>query len=303
MTLKEFLWTISPVTLRTPPFWRRSWKHRVCRTLLGAVYCYLGVLVVLLCLENRLLYRGMSASAGWSDPPTGVSVEDVELTSGDGQRLHAWWSTPEDWLPVDGALIFFHGNGGNLSHRAGSIAEFQRLLKTGVLLVDYPGYGRSEGTATEAGCYATGDAAYDWVTGHCRVPAAKVILYGGSLGGGIATDLAARRPHRALVLVSTFTSFPDQAQSLYPWLPARWLVRNQFRSEAKLASVAGPVFVAHSPRDGLIPFSMGRRLYDAARGRRRFTPMNIGWHSDVLTPEAMAALRDFLADDSPARTD
>lgn len=303
MTLKEILWTFSPITLRTPPFWRRSWKHRLCRHLLGAVYCYLGVLLVLLCLENKLLFRGTAASQGWSDPPPGVTVEDVELVAADGTRLHAWWSAPSDWLPVDGALIFFHGNGGNLSHRGGCIAEFHRRLKTGVLLVDYPGYGRSEGSCTEAGCYATGDAAYDWLTEKRHVRPDRVILYGGSLGGGIAADVAARRPHRALVLVSTFTSFPDQAQKLYPWLPARWLVSNQFNNLAKIATIQGPVFVAHAPQDSLIPIAMGRRLFDAAPGRKQFFAMNIGWHSDVLNPEAMAALQAFLADGSPVDTD
>src|SRR5207302_1848078 len=104
----------SPVTLRTAPFWRRSWKHRAGGMLLGAVYCYLAVLLVLLFLENRLLFPGWGAAAGWNGPPEGVSVADVDLTAGDGSRLHAWWSTPSDWQPADGAVLFCHGNGGNL---------------------------------------------------------------------------------------------------------------------------------------------------------------------------------------------
>jgi pimeloyl-ACP methyl ester carboxylesterase len=303
MKLKEFLWTVSPLTLRTAPFWRRSWKHRACRLLLGGVYCYLGVLLVLLCLENRLLYRGTSASESWTEPPEGITVEDVDLPTTGGGRVHAWWSMPHDWLPGDGALVFFHGNGGNLSHRGGCIPEFHRRLRTGVLLVDYPGFGRSDGAATEAGCYAAGDAAYDWLTESRHVSADRLILYGGSLGGGIATDLASRRPHRALVLVSAFTSFPDQAQTLYPWLPARWLVRNQFNNVAKVASVTGPVFVAHARTDGLIPFAMGQRLFEAARGRKQFCPMNTRYHSDVLDPEGMAALQKFLEEGPPATSD
>jgi fermentation-respiration switch protein FrsA (DUF1100 family) len=299
MTLKEFLWTCSPVTLRTPPFWRRTWKHRVARLALGGLYCYVGVMIVLLLLENRLLYRATIPGQGWYEPPNGISVTDLDLTSADGTKLHGWWSTPPGWKPADGAVIFFHGNGGNLSSRGSYIPLFQKHLKTGVLLVDYPGYGRSQGSPSEAGCYASGDAAYDWLVDTQSVPASRIILVGGSLGGGIATDLAARRPHRALVLVSAFTSFPDQAQTLYPWLPARWLVRNKFNNLAKLSTVTGPVFVAHGTQDGLIPFAMSERLFAAAsEPKRHFAMEGIG-HTDLLSAHAFAALREFLDANQP----
>jgi fermentation-respiration switch protein FrsA (DUF1100 family) len=166
-------------------------------------------------------------------------------------------------------------------------------------LVDYPGYGRSTGSATEKSCYACGDAAYGWLTDTAGIPGRKIILYGGSLGGGIATDLAARHPHRALVLVSTFTSFPEQAQTLYPWLPARWLVSNQYNNLAKLGSVTGPVFIAHSRRDGLVPFAMGERLFSAAREPKRMHAMDYLEHGDVPEREAFVELRQFLDDAAP----
>ena len=150
MTLKEFFWTFSPVTLRTPPFWRRSWKHRVARLGLGGLYCYIGIILVLLCLENRLLYRATIPGQGWIEPPNSISVADLDLTSADGTKLHGWWSTPPGWKPADGAMIFFHGNGGNLSSRGSYIPTFQKHLRTGVLLVDYPGYGLSPGKPSEA---------------------------------------------------------------------------------------------------------------------------------------------------------
>jgi fermentation-respiration switch protein FrsA (DUF1100 family) len=294
MTVREFLWTLSPLTLRTPPFWRRSWKHRVGRLFLGLFYCYVAVIAVLLWFENRMLYRATTAHQLWWAPPGGLIVEDVNVTTPDGTPLHGWWSPPPRWSPADGALLFAHGNGGNLSDRGRYIGDLQRHLKTAVLLIDYPGYGRSGGVPTEAGCYAAGDAAYEWLTRTRGIPTDRIILYGGSLGGGIAADLAARRPHRALVLVSTFTSFPDQAQTLYPWLPARWLVRNKYDNVAKLASVAGPVFVTHGRQDDLIPFAMGERLYAAARGQKQFFAMNNWGHNDYPNDEGVLALAKFL---------
>jgi len=252
----------------------------------------------LLWLENRLLFPGTKAEIGWNRPPAGVAVADVSLTAADGTRLHAWWSEPPHWQPRDGALLLCHGNGGNLSHRGWYLAFPQRFLGVATLLIDYPGYGRCDGTPTEAGCYAAADAAYDWLTTDRGVPAARIVLYGGSIGGGVASDLAARRPHRALVLVCAFTSFPDEAQWLYPWLPGRWFVRNRFDTIAKITSIGGPVFIAHSRHDQLIPYAMGLRLFEAARGPKRFFTMERQLHTDLLEADALAALSEFLTQSS-----
>ncbi len=223
---------LSVVSLRSP-FWNRSVKHRMVRLILHLGYAYLVILVVLLWLENWLLFRSSDASE-WAPPPRTCAVDEVWLTSSDGTAIHAWWVRESRWEPKDGAMLFCHGNGGNLSFR-GDYARFWVLHQhLAVLLFDYPGYGKSGGRATEAGCYAAADAAYDWLTGEQKVPAERLILYGGSLGGAVAVDVASRRPHRALILVSTFTSFPDMAQHLYPFLPAHWLVRNRFDSVNKI---------------------------------------------------------------------
>jgi fermentation-respiration switch protein FrsA (DUF1100 family) len=163
-------------------------------------------------------------------------------------------------------------------------------------LFDYPGYGRSTGETTEAGCYAAGDAAFDWLLEERKVPAERVIVYGGSLGGGIATDLASHRPHRAIVLVATFSSFPDMAQTRYPWLPGRWLVHNQFDNLGKIAACRGPVFIAHGTRDGLIPFAQAESLFAAAGEPKRFFTMMNHYHVDLPNDAFYPALRDFLAE-------
>jgi len=152
MSVKELLWTLSPVPFRTAPFWRRSWKHRAARLLLGAVYCYAVVVIAVLCLENRLLYPGLRAADHWVNPPANVVPADVSLTSSDGTRLHGWWTTPPGWQPKEGALLFLHGNGANLSDRGFCLGEINRLLKLPVLIIDYPGYGKSEGAPSERGC-------------------------------------------------------------------------------------------------------------------------------------------------------
>jgi fermentation-respiration switch protein FrsA (DUF1100 family) len=273
---------------------QRTWKHRLARLGIYALICYVAVMAFLLLLEDHLLHGRRTAEL--LRPPNGIAVENVEMTSSRGERIHAWWTTPKDWQPEQGAVLFCHGNGGNLSHRGRALPHWIDELGQAVLLFDYPGYGRSGGKPNEASCYAAGDAAYDWLRNVQKVPAERILLYGGSLGGGVAVELAQRRPHRALVLVAGFTSFPDMAQKCFPWLPGRWLVRNRFDNLGKIAGCSGPVFIAHAPQDALIPFEQGQRLFAAAAEPKRFLPLLNYRHNDLPTTDFYPALRDFLAE-------
>ena len=226
------------------PFWRRSWFHRAGRLCVVAVYAYLCVLLAMLALEDRLLYRPTSADV-WLPPPIGAHVEDVSLTSADGTAIHAWWRAPSGWTPEQGAVLFSHGNGGNVSEWGVEIPIWQAYLNTGVLVYDYPGYGKSGGRPSEQGCYAAADAAYDWLTCDRQVPAERILLMGRSLGCAMAIDLACRKTHRRLILCSPFTSFPELAQEKYPLFPGRWLVHNQFSNLQKIGGARAPVFIAH----------------------------------------------------------
>ena len=282
------------VTLRQPAFWQRSWKHRLGRIVLYLAIAYVAIVVILLLLEDQFLYGPRHAELG--KPPAGVAVENVEMTNRRGERIHAWWSKAKDWRPEQGAVLLCHGNGGNLSHRGRVLRHWIEEVGVAVLIFDYPGYGRSNGEPSEDGCYAAGEAAYDWLRESAKVPAERILLYGGSLGGGIATDLAQGRPHWALVLVAAFTSFPDMAETRFPWMPGRWLVHNRFDNLEKIARCRGPVFLAHSPEDHLIPFAQGERLFAAAPEPKRFFPMPNYHHVDVPTVDFYPALRRFLAE-------
>jgi pimeloyl-ACP methyl ester carboxylesterase len=180
-------------------------------------------------LENALLFHPLRADESWVVPDEWV--QDVWLQTPDGTRIHAWW------LPCrrsSGALLFCHGNAGNLSHRLQAVLALRKALSESVLIFDYPGYGQSDGKPSETGCYVAADAAYDWLTQQQGIAPEAVILFGESLGGGVATDLAAWRPHRALVLVKTFTSIPDVArQHTLTWASSS-LVHNQFDNLEKI---------------------------------------------------------------------
>ncbi len=287
---------LSVVTLRSS-FWRRSWRHRLLRQIVFLGYGYAGVLLVLLMLENRFVFH---PTRDVEPPPHGLNIQDVELHSADGTPIHAWWTTPTDWQPDRGALLYCHGNGGNLSYRGESMRRLRDHLHLAVLIFDYPGYGRSGGVPTEAGCYAAADTAYDWLTNTQKIVGERIVLYGGSLGCAVATDLAARKAHRALVLVSPFSSIPDMAQVQFPWLPARWLVRNRFDNVGKIAQCRRPVFIAHGTADRLVPFTQGKRLFAAANEPKQFFPMPDLDHNHTPIPDFYEALRAFLAEYAPA---
>lgn len=277
----------------------RPWR----RCLLVVAVSYLGVIVMLLAFENKMIFIPTRASEDWLDPVSmGLKVEDVELTSADGTRLHAWWCPVPAAVngAVPGAIFHCHGNAGNLSHRAGIIREWLGVLGLPVFIFDYPGYGRSAGKPGENACYAAADAAYDWLTQTRKIPPEQIVLYGDSLGGGVAVDLALRKPHRALILARPFTSIPDMAQLQFPWLPARWLVRNRFDNLEKIGRCDRPIFIAHGDCDRIVPFSHGERLFAKAPEPKHFVRMHGCDHNDPLSPEFYAELRAFLNQHAPA---
>jgi fermentation-respiration switch protein FrsA (DUF1100 family) len=253
---------------------------------------------VLRSLVRYFLFRPVSYTQDWQPPPPDLHIEDVHL-SAVGIPIHAWWAPPLGWEPAQGALVYCHGNAGNLSHRGEGLRRWHQQLGVAPLIFDYPGYGRSGGRPSEAGCYAAADAAYDWLVETAHVPSEKILLYGGSLGGGVAIDVASRRPHRALVLVSTFTSLADMARKRLPWLPAGWLMRRRWDNLHKIRSCRRPVFIAHGTADRLVPFRQGERLFAAANEPKAFFPMNGYDHQHTPGPDFYEALRRFLAEYAP----
>jgi fermentation-respiration switch protein FrsA (DUF1100 family) len=293
-------WLLMPFRFRKFPFWRRSWKHRMAGYALDLVVLYVGVAALLMFLENWLLYHPSSAKE-WTAPPDSLHVQDVALTAADGTQIHAWWCPPADWTPAHGAVLYCHGNAGNLSQRGDAAILWQKALGHAVLLFDYPGYGRSDGKPSEAGCYAAADAAYAWLVDVQKTPAENILILGSSLGGGVAVDLARRKQHRALVLLSTFTSIPAMAQRIYFWLPTRLLVRNRFDNLAKITQCSRPVFIAHGSADDLIPMDQSKQLFNAAIEPKQFFPIPGQGHDEFVPFEFFAVLSAFLEKHAPLK--
>jgi fermentation-respiration switch protein FrsA (DUF1100 family) len=192
------------------------------------------------------------------------------VNSTDGTRLNGWFFASQA-KPELATLIFFHGNGGNISN-VGWLA--QRFASHGfnVLIFDYRGYGASEGVAAkESDLYADGDAAVAFVMNKKGIHSEQIVLYGHSLGTAIVADVASRRPFGAVVLESGFSSASSVATSALPWLPGflHFLGKNRFESARKLNSVKCPILIAHGDADRTIPTSEAQLLYTAANGPKK----------------------------------
>jgi fermentation-respiration switch protein FrsA (DUF1100 family) len=256
------------------------------RVLRLAAACYLLVLILLLLLENTLLYPAPKYPLGdWdgSDWPH----EDVWLTSIDGTRLHGWYFEHPHPRAV---LLYAHGNGEHVAFLGPYLDQLRDELQLSVFAFDYRGYGRSEGRPFEAGILEDGTAAQLWLAERTGRRPENIVLMGRSLGGGVAVDLAARHGARGLVVQNTFTSLPDAAGRLYPWAPVRLLMRNRYDSLTKIARYSGPVLSSHGTADTLVPYELGRKLFDAAPGPKEFFAIEGGGHND---PEPRAFYRAF----------
>jgi pimeloyl-ACP methyl ester carboxylesterase len=264
---------------------RPMFRRFVRTVLLGTLMLGLGCCT----LENRLLYHPIPSERRPVDPDS--LVQDIDLAMVDGVRIHARWY-PRDG--ATGALLYCHGNAGNLEYFDPAVRRLASALDLPILILDYPGFGQSEGKPSESGCYSAADAAFDWLVRTQGLAEKTIILYGESLGGGVAVELASHRPHRALILVRTFTSIPDMAQSLFGWLPVRWLVSSRFDSLAKIPRCRQPTFIAQADADHLVPFAQGRQLREASGANATFFVLRGKDHNDPLPTEFYSALRRFL---------
>jgi fermentation-respiration switch protein FrsA (DUF1100 family) len=206
-----------------------------------------------------------------------VAVEEVFLDSGDGVRIHAFF------LPAPGAsraLLFLHGNAGNASHRIPNAVLLQRL-GAHVLLLDYRGYGRSEGRPSEQGLYADARAGLAHLCEQRGVPAERVVLFGRSLGGAVAVRLAAGRELAGVILESTWSSLSDAAR-VHFGTAAAWLVQGRYDSASAISRVRSPLLFFHGDRDDIVPLALGRRLYEAAPGPKAFETLRGAGHNDTV---------------------
>lgn len=252
--------------------------------LLLAAIVYLAAMAYMGIHQRSFLYK---IAPGWIEPRDHglLRAERYETRAPDGTRLFGWWIPPQDEAkPV---YLYFHGNSHGLDHRA---TRFRLMTAdgSGLLAVSYRGYGGSEGRPSEVALHGDARHIYDDLT--ARHPAKRIVLFGESLGSGVAIELARTVPARAVILDSPYYSVLHRGQAEYPWLPVSWLLVDQFRSDMKIAEVRVPILIIHGAEDRLIPASDSEKLMKRGGGNirrivysgiRHVVPYDQGPHRDV----------------------
>jgi len=249
---------------------------------------YVTLLAGMYFWQRGLMYfpevaRTAPAAAGFAQ------AEELVLDTADGEKIIAWHRAAADGKPI---ILYFHGNAGSLRMRAD---RFRKLTAdgTGLLALSYRGYGGSTGSPSEAGFLQDAEAVYAFAA--ARYPVERIVAFGESLGTAVAVALAAEKPVGKLVLDAPYTAAVDLAASVYPFLPVRYLMKDQFRTHERIGRVAVPVLVLHGELDRVIPIVFAERLYALITGPKEFVRFPRGGHVDLDSHGAQEAIRKFLA--------
>ncbi len=257
-----------------------------------ALVFYGGFVALLYVMQRSIQYfpesfRTAPSAAGLPE------AEEIILDTADGERVIVWHLPPRGENPV---ILYLHGNGASLRWR---LDRFRALTAdgTGLLALSYRGYGGSSGAPTEAGLIDDALAAYAFAA--ARYPPARIALWGESLGSGVAVALAAEKPVGHVVLQSPFSSAVDLGAERYWFVPVRWLMKDQFRSDLRIGKVTAPVLVLHGERDNVVPIASGERLFALINAPKRFVRFPAGGHNDLGANGAVEAAKQFLGEKSP----
>ena len=217
-----------------------------------------------------------------------LPYEDLYLTTSDDITIHGWWVPAKN---EKGTVLFCHGNAGNISHRLGTV-DILNKMDLNVLIFDYRGFGRSEGSPSEEGTYRDAEAAWRYVTAIQKKEPEKIIIHGRSLGGAVAVWLAVKHTPSMVILESTFTSMRDIARYHCSFIPAVMIITYKYNTIDKIANLHCPLLIIHSKDDEVIPYSQGKRLFNAAREPKELVTIsgthNHGiWDSIGLYREAL----------------
>ena len=292
-----------------------SFQWRIVRIMLAVcVVC----LILIMAFEDKLIYFPAKFPDGqWSvgEIPSLNGeiiplIEDCYHTASDGVKLHGWYCTPERVegeerrpLPAEMVVLWFHGNAGNISHRYDMIRVLMNL-PVQVFIIDYRGYGKSEGKPTERGLYLDARGAWDYLTNERGIAPERIVILGKSLGGVPAIDLASQVQPAGLIVQSSFSSAKDMAASVIPFFP-RFLLQTKMDSLGKIPRVACPKLFIHSRADEVVPYELGRRLYEAATEPKQFYEVKDSPHNSTYVMGGkpyVEALRGFVEACTPRRT-
>ena len=270
------------------------WRSRAVIALkwlaIAAACVYVGIAAVLYVKQRSLMYFPDTAHTTPAEAGLPEATE-VPLTDADGVHITAWYAPPQGDKPV---IVYFHGNGGSLRY---GVPRFRELIGAGIGLValEYRGYGGNEGSPSESGLIADGEAAYAYAAAH--YPVKQIVLWGQSLGSGVAVAVAAKEPVDRVILEAPFTSTAAVAALRYWYIPVSLLMKDQFHSDRRIKKVTAPLLIMHGVKDRVVPYAMGERLFELANEPKHIVTFLDAGHDNLDANGALNAVARFLAGD------
>ena len=264
--------------------------YQILRTL---VILVIAIVVLRYFFVTRVIFQP-SKNIVWTPNQAGFDYENVFITTSDGVNINGWYVNCEN---NRGVVLFFHGNAGNISNRYDSIRVFNSLGMS-VFIIDYRGFGESEGSPSIKGVDLDALTAWNWLVSERKIPTDKILIFGRSLGGAVAVELMRDVRPKAAILESTFSSLADMVRSDYLSPIANFILGGVWNSAAAAADIDIPTLCIHSPEDEMVPYRLGKRLYEALAGEKYFFELK-GDHNDgfmMSMTEYRERLDEFLTE-------
>ena len=236
----------------------KKFRNNLLQIILVIFFIYFLILVFLYFYQRNLLYHPNENN--YSEDKISVEIENVKIKTSDNIELLGWYH--EKNLKDFKTLIFFHGNAGSLENRIHKLNHF-RDMNINFLIIAWRGFSGNNGNPSEQGLYEDGKSAIDWLIKK-GVSEKNLILYGESLGTGVATHLAQNKNYAGVILETPFTSMIDAAKKFYPYIPVKLLLKDKFENYKKIKNINSPILIMHGEVDQLVPFSMGKKIYEIA---------------------------------------
>ena len=265
-----------------------KFMHTILIIVALGVALYLVAVVALFVFQRNLIYH--PDTTYYTPADAGLTgVQEVTLATLDGERLIAWWAAATPGRPT---ILYFHGNGGSLIGGAERIQLFSQA-GFGVFMLSYRSYSGSTGKPSERALVSDAILAYEYLRQQSVSPE-DVVVYGESLGSGVAVQLAVSRPVGAVILDAPYTSLPDIGKSLYPFMPVETFMTDRFESRRHIEKVKAPILILHGTKDRTIPIEFGRALFEAAPEPKEFAAIEGAGHSNIYSYGAFAQLQRFV---------
>ena len=257
-------------------------------TLSSIIIAYIVVIIFVYFYQRNLLYH--PSENNYQNDTIQFNYEEIFIKVNDEIKLKSWIINKD--LKNFKTLVFFHGNAGDLSNRIYKLNELDKL-NINILLISWRGFSGNEGYPTEKNLYEDAEAAIKWLNKK-KVSNSQIILYGESLGTGVAVEIASKNNFNSIILESPFTSIENSAKIYYPYLPVSFLLKDRYDSISKIKKINSPILIMHGRKDDIVPFFMGKKLFEKANSPKDSYFTDIDDHMMEFNSQLLNKIKDFI---------